>query len=1146
MTDGEETDEQFNVSERVDELFLAAIDLPASERSAFVEQEAKNDPLQVRERLYELLSAEEEVGTEFAGVGPLNLQDLSADSLPDPRLGETIGEFVLQDRIASGGFGTVYRATRAEPYKEEVAIKLLHRENLASPPVVQRVLREMQALSDLRHPYIVSQLQSGVSEHGEPYIVMEYVHGKTLVEHCDEGQLSIQERLELFQKICEAVQFAHQNDWVHRDLKPGNILVADDGTPKLLDFGIAKLGGDNPLDQQHTMTHGIIGTPPYMSPEQFAGSRVGPAADIYALGAILYELLSGHRAFDVMCAGIDDVILEAIQVAVRETVPRRPSNVVVDDATKTGVTKEDVALCRQSSPSNLRRSLKGDVDNIAMMALRKEPERRYQSVGAISEDIQRWLEHRPVIARADSIGYRTSKFVRRNRKEIAVCLAFAGCLLAGFAALQFGRNASQGRDLEESRRLVESAQTFLDDDNVPRALVELYAAFEASKENSTQRESIRRMLGGWSRYLGVPLASEPGVRCAFQERGDRVVVTSGSGDVEIWNALTLQRERLEVSIHRPVEVMAVQLEDSDLRLIRKADGQVSLDVFELDQRETWQTVASRAAPPDMGGVSFAGDQLVVGRKTGDSKQVEIWDASNLETQKTFDDISRVGSLAVDQRLLAQSMETDGEFRTVLWDCDQDRAVGSLVGRVMDVDQMSDRVLIRAERKLSVHDLGTGTIRTLEGTELLTVRPDACFSEVDDAVVTSELRVRPIRHVSLTSYSMPDLSSTSPRRFFCPSPGAETRKLETDELRSGHDSESIQFSPSGRYVVLDARPGMPVSRSTLPWLWNTRPFFIGGGKLNPGEGERTFSFDGKFVMAIADGQLTGIDTGEQSTFDRNLPATCLDVSAAVSRVALGQADGVVQVMSLPDLTAKDSYRFSDPIRRVAFDRTGSKLLIETPYSLRVVDLATRKVTVVSDSDKSAIVLARFSGESNITLVTGQDAVLYVDGPNRIRRLSVANLSGEIIDGIVEDDRAVFLTLYEGAVMVSDGMNIPHQLGAKLDCTSAAVSADGLVVAVGHENGDVQFWDAVLRKPLTRRIHGLDAPIEFLEFSANAKQAIAMTPAGDYQVLSAAFRLPVSDEQMETWLEIRTGFDLAEGRKLHRDEWLKTYDSTEPNR
>ena len=216
--------------DRVDELFLKALDLPVDDRPGFIESETRADAPEIRERVFELLAAEADAGTEFAACSPLNLQTLSAQALPDARIGKQIGAYVLQERIASGGFGTVYRALRERPYREEVAIKLLHRENTASPTVVQRVFREMQALSDLRHPNVVSQLASGLTDQGEPYIVMEYVSGSTLNEHCDQQQLSINARLQLFQKICEAVEFAHENGWIHRDLKPSNILVTEDGT----------------------------------------------------------------------------------------------------------------------------------------------------------------------------------------------------------------------------------------------------------------------------------------------------------------------------------------------------------------------------------------------------------------------------------------------------------------------------------------------------------------------------------------------------------------------------------------------------------------------------------------------------------------------------------------------------------------------------------------------------------------------------------------------------------------------------------------------------------------------------------------------------------------------------------------------------
>jgi serine/threonine protein kinase len=303
--------------------------------------------------------------------------------------------------------GTVYLAARADkPHASEVAIKLV-RPGLDTDFILRRFRRERQILASLQHPNIARLLDTGNTEDQVPYLVMEYVKGSWITNYATEHNLSVEGRLRLFLPVCSAVAHAHRAFIVHRDVKPANILVDNAGTPKLLDFGISKLLVTEPTNS--TESRGaLMMTPDYASPEQIVGDPVTIASDVYSLGAVLYQLLTGVRPHR-----IDQATPLALERAIclEPTVP--PSE----------ATRGDRALARR---------LAGDLDNIILYAMRKEPERRYASVEHLAEDLRRHLAHRPVVARAESRGYRAAKFVRRNR--LALALAGAAAAVAGFSA----------------------------------------------------------------------------------------------------------------------------------------------------------------------------------------------------------------------------------------------------------------------------------------------------------------------------------------------------------------------------------------------------------------------------------------------------------------------------------------------------------------------------------------------------------------------------------------------------------------------------------------------------------------------------------------------------------------------------------------
>ena len=330
----------------------------------------------------------------------------SMPDLPDPMLNRRIGHYRLTKRIGEGGMGVVYLAEREDEFRQRVAIKLV-RYTAESPEIVARLRSERQTLAAVNHPNIVALLDGGATEDGMPYLAMEYVEGTPIDEYCAAHSLDLAARLRLFLQICAAVECAHQHLIVHCDLKPSNILVTADGTPKLLDFGIAKLLAPQPgsgaymtLGQQRPFT------PQYASPEQFLGKPVTTATDVYALGMILFQLLTGHSPYRFQTHSDAEMIS-----AVCAQEPQRPSTAL------------------ETAPE--ARRLQGDLDAIILVALRKEPQSRYRSVEQLADDIRRHLDGRPVTARKGTFRYRASKFIRRNRVTAAAAAIVALAILGG-------------------------------------------------------------------------------------------------------------------------------------------------------------------------------------------------------------------------------------------------------------------------------------------------------------------------------------------------------------------------------------------------------------------------------------------------------------------------------------------------------------------------------------------------------------------------------------------------------------------------------------------------------------------------------------------------------------------------------------------
>ncbi len=453
--------------QQVKKIFDLALQCEPQQRAAYLAEACAGDAALCSE-VESLLSAHSDAGgfieepivnSSAVSVSELSVPQSTAEA--DRMLGRHLGSYRLVKQIGHGGMGTVYLAVRDDDqFTRRAAIKLVSR-GMDTDFILRRFRNERQILADLDHPNIARLYDGGTTEDGLPYFIMEYIEGQPLLEYCEQRKLGIEQRLKLFREVCVAVHYAHQKQVVHRDLKPGNILVTTEGFPKLLDFGIAKILKSDTSGQtlDATLTMMRMMTPHFASPEQVRGEPVGPASDVYSLGVVLFELLTGHRPYR-----LKNLLPHEIAQAICETDPEKPSTAISrmeevagnDGTDQVAITPESVSSTREGQPEKLRRKLAGDLDAIILKALRKDPDSRYHSVEQFSEDIRHYLEGSPVTARKELLGYQTLAFFRHHR---AVLLGSGALLLLGLGLLVVARTQRGASLRQVLARLISSDAT---------------------------------------------------------------------------------------------------------------------------------------------------------------------------------------------------------------------------------------------------------------------------------------------------------------------------------------------------------------------------------------------------------------------------------------------------------------------------------------------------------------------------------------------------------------------------------------------------------------------------------------------------------------------------------------------------------------
>ncbi len=520
----------------VDRLFDEALDRSPEERGEFLEEVCADRPT-LRAEVESLLAAEAESrdfldqeAMSFAAPAyePEEGESIAEDPLAAPS--HQVGPYRLEEEIGRGGMSRVFRAERADGgFEQTVAVKLL-RIGLDTDAARRRFRLEQQVLAKLQHPHIAALLDGGLTADDVPYLVMEYVDGQPITSYCDDNELTIRERLALLHNVGTALQHAHQNLIVHRDLKPSNVLVTGDGAVKLLDFGIAKLLDDREASMTlpDTRTGVRPMTPAYAAPEQVRGEAVSTATDVYQMGVLTYEVLTGHRPFEASDR-------RDVEQAILDTDPCRPSTAVAQtrpdaDEVECPATPKAISDARSTTPRQLRHALEGDLNTIVQTAMRKESGHRYSSVGALLGDLERYRDGQPIEARSASLSYRAGKFVQRNRWEVGIALAFLG-LMVTFGALL----------IQQRERAQQEAQK---SEIVSEYLVDLFNAGTSNEPSRTvtARTLVRRGLARAERLDDRPVVqAEMLDALGLASRG---IGEWGQADSLLQRALTLRRRHL--------------------------------------------------------------------------------------------------------------------------------------------------------------------------------------------------------------------------------------------------------------------------------------------------------------------------------------------------------------------------------------------------------------------------------------------------------------------------------------------------------------------------------------------------------------------------------------------------------------------------
>jgi WD40 repeat protein/serine/threonine protein kinase len=1008
----------------------------------------------------------------LSGAAPLpdGIAAAAADSL---LVGKLFGPYRVLSLLGHGGMGSVWLAERVDGlFTRQVALKLVH-PALMGRAISERFTREREILASLNHPNIARLFDAGFSDDGQPYLALEYIPGKPITQYCDDHNLAIRDRLEIFRQVLAAVQYAHAHLVIHRDLKPSNILVTEDGHAQLLDFGIAKLMTEGEAKETElTRLGGRAMTPDYAAPEQILGAPITISADIYSLGVMLYELLTGERPYRLKRDSRG-----ALEEAIVQADPGFPSRTDIS---------EPVAAARSSSPKKLPRTLQGDLDTIALKSLKKLPAERYATAYAFSEDIDRYLSGDVVLAQKDSLAYRIRKFAGRYRIAIAAGSVLILTLAGGLAATTYeARVAAAQRDqaLEsDSRLLTQAAAASVKDGDAPRGMgiiLEVLPNRGANRPYTPESLSAFQEARAADAQLMAITGHAARVRSIqFSPDGTRLITAAFDNTARVWDAQTGQQKLLIEGHKAPVlsayyapngRFIVTASLDKTARIWDAATGRELLVLEHADR------VRSAVFSPD-------GTRIVTASYDNIAR---VWDASTgQETAKLLghSELVTFASFSPDGRRVVTS-SNDKTAR--VWDAASGRQIMELRGhidRVITAYYSPDgaRILTGSGDKTArIWDAATGqTVQVLRGnTQLIAC---AAFSPDGRRVVTADY----------------DYST----RIFDSETGQQI------SIFNGHTDnvEWAAFSPDGRRIATAS-----VDKTARVWNAGTGEVrqFIGHTDLLPyaafsSDGRRivTSSFDQTVrVWEVASGrQLLLLQHHDRVTKVSFSPDGTRIASASIDHSGYiwnaesgaqlmqlsGHTEGLFWIAFSPDgrrvgTTSLDkSVRIWDPVTgreqmklmghtaavgAIAFSPDGSRVITAgEDKTARVWDLATGRQILLLAAHTDAVEDATFSADGRRMATASDDGTARIwdaDSGNEIMLLR--GHKDQVTAIRFSPDRSRFVTASDDrTARIWDAATGQQLLVLKHPnfVESATFSPDGRQVLTAGDDGVARIWDA----------------------------------------------------------------------------------------